>query len=153
MELVIFARIHAREEQEKAVAEALREQVPKARAEPGRMEIAAYRSTRDPCLFWIHSRWIDEAAFEVHATLPNTQRFVVEMQALIDHPFEARARSRSERFRQRRNAPTSAAGDGARGPLVRRSADRPASSAADSGLSVQPLLTCSRRPRSSRGRA
>ena len=89
MELAIFARFHAREGQEEAVAAALREQVPKARAEPGCLAIAAYRSTRDPRLFWIHSRWIDEPAFEVHAELPNTQRFVERMEKLIDHPFEA----------------------------------------------------------------
>ncbi len=89
MELVIFARFHAREGQEEAVAAALREQVPKARAEPGCVAIAAHRSTRDPRLFWIHSRWVDEAAFEVHAELPNTQRFVERMEELIEHPFEA----------------------------------------------------------------
>jgi quinol monooxygenase YgiN len=89
MELVIFARFHAREGQEEAVAAALREQVPCVRAEPGCLGIAAYRSARDPLFYWIHSRWIDEAAFEVHAELPRTQRFVERMQELIDHPFEA----------------------------------------------------------------
>jgi quinol monooxygenase YgiN len=89
VELVIFARFHAREGHEEAVAAALREQVPKARTEPGCLAIAAYRSTRDPRLFWIHSRWADEAAFEVHAELTNTQRFVERMEMLIDHPFEA----------------------------------------------------------------
>lgn len=63
--------------------------MPKARVEPGCLAIAAYRSTRDRRLFWIHSRWVDEAAFEVHADLPNTRRFVERMEKLIDHPFEA----------------------------------------------------------------
>jgi quinol monooxygenase YgiN len=89
MELVIFARFHARDGQEDAVAAALREQVPGVWAEPGCLAIGAYRSTRDPRLFWIHSRWIDEAAFEVHAELRRTQLFVERMQELIDHPFEA----------------------------------------------------------------
>ncbi len=88
MELVIFARFHASAGQEEAVAAALREPVPAARAEPGCLAIAAYRSTRDPRLFWIYSRWIDEAAFETHAVLPHTQRFVERAQQLIDHPFE-----------------------------------------------------------------
>ena len=88
MELVIFARFHASAGQEEAVAAALREQVPAARAEPGCLAIAAYRSTRDPRLFWIYSRWIDEAAFETHAVLPHTQRFAERAQQLIDHPFE-----------------------------------------------------------------
>lgn len=89
MALTIFARFHARPGQEAAVAEALREQVGPVRDEPGCVGIGAFRSTRDPRLFYIHSRWTDEAAFEVHAVLPRTERFVEIMQALIDHPFEA----------------------------------------------------------------
>jgi len=89
MELTIFARFHAREGQEAELAAALCEQVPGVRAEPGCLAIAAYRSLRDPRLFWIHSRWIDEAAFLVHAELPRTQRFVDVTQQLIDHPFDA----------------------------------------------------------------
>lgn len=89
MELVIIARFHAREGQEEAVKRALREQVPKARAEPGCLSITALRSTRDARLFFIHSRWRDEAAFEIHAELANTRAFVARMESLIDHPFEA----------------------------------------------------------------
>jgi len=96
MELFIVARFHAREGQEAAVGTALREQVSRARAEPGCLEIGAFRSTRDPRLFWIASRWADEAAFEVHAELVNTSRFVERMQQLIDHPFEAARASRIE---------------------------------------------------------
>jgi quinol monooxygenase YgiN len=88
MELFIFARFHGREGQEAAVAAALREQVPAVRAEPGCLAIAAYCSVRDLRLFWIHSHWIDEAAFETHAELPHTQRFVERVQQLIDHPFD-----------------------------------------------------------------
>jgi quinol monooxygenase YgiN len=47
-----------------------------------------YRSVRDPRLFWIHSRWADEAAFDVHANLPNTHRFVERAEQLIDHSFD-----------------------------------------------------------------
>jgi quinol monooxygenase YgiN len=89
MQLFIFARFHAREGQKEAVAALLHAQVALVRTESGCVEIEAYRSTRDPRLFYIHSRWIDEAAFEVHARLPGTDRFVDRMQALIDHPFEA----------------------------------------------------------------
>ena len=89
MEVFIFARFHAIEGQEKALATALSVQVPKARAEPGCLAIAAYRSVRNPRLFWIHSRWVDESAFEVHAELPNTARFVERVEKLIDHPFDA----------------------------------------------------------------
>ena len=88
MELFIFARFHAREGQEEAVAALLRERVGPARAEPGCLAINAYRSVRDPRLFWIHSRWTDQAAFESHADLPRTQRFVEAAEQLIDHPFD-----------------------------------------------------------------
>jgi quinol monooxygenase YgiN len=89
MKLFNFARFHAQEGQEEAVAALLRAQVEPVRAEPGCIEMGIYRSTRDPRLFYIHSRWIDEAAFEVHARLPSTDRFVERMQALIDHEFQA----------------------------------------------------------------
>ena len=61
MELFIFARFHARPGNEAAVAEAILENVPPSRAEPGCLNIHAYRSIRDPRLFYIHSRWKDEA--------------------------------------------------------------------------------------------
>jgi quinol monooxygenase YgiN len=76
MEFVIFARFHAREGQEEAVTAALREQVGPVRDEPGCLAIGAYASIRDQRVFWIHSRWTDEAAFEAHAELPRTDRFV-----------------------------------------------------------------------------
>jgi quinol monooxygenase YgiN len=88
MELFIFARFHASAGQEEAVAAAIRDVVGLSCAEPGCRAIAAYRSIRDPRLFWIHSRWIDEAAFEIHAELPHTVRFLERVQLLIDHPLE-----------------------------------------------------------------
>jgi quinol monooxygenase YgiN len=89
MELVIFARFQAREGSEATVAEVLRKQTEGVREEQGCLAIQAYRSIRDPRLFYIHSRWADEAAFEVHAELARTVRFVQRMEALIEHPFEA----------------------------------------------------------------
>jgi quinol monooxygenase YgiN len=88
MGLFIFARFHARDGQEDAVATALRDEVPLARAEPGCLAHDAYRSTRDPKLFFIHSHWIDEAAFEAHANLPHTVRFLERVQPLIDHELD-----------------------------------------------------------------
>jgi quinol monooxygenase YgiN len=88
MELTIFARFHSREGREEAVAAALREVVVPTRAERGCLAVEAYRSTGDPALFHIHSRWIDEAAFEAHAQLPHTLRFLDRVQPLIDHPLD-----------------------------------------------------------------
>jgi quinol monooxygenase YgiN len=88
VELVIIARFRASEGHEAAVAAAIRVVVPQSRAEPGCVSIAGYRSTRDPRLHWIYSRWVDEAAFELHATLPHTVHFIAHVRKLIDHPLE-----------------------------------------------------------------
>ena len=88
MELFIFARFHAREGREAAVAEALREVSGPTQAEQGCLFQKAYRSIRDDRLFYVHSRWKDEAAFDLHASLPRTVRFVAKVQALIDHPMD-----------------------------------------------------------------
>jgi quinol monooxygenase YgiN len=89
MELFIFARFHVREGAEGPAEEVLRGQVKRVCEEPGCLAIQAHRCIRDPRLFYIHSRWTDETAFEVHARLPSTDLFVERMEALIDHPFEA----------------------------------------------------------------
>jgi len=88
MELFIFARFHARDGQEEAVAAALRDEVPLARAEPGCLGHEAYSSTRDPRLFFIHSHWAEEAAFEAHTKLPHTVDFVERVQPLLDHKLD-----------------------------------------------------------------
>jgi quinol monooxygenase YgiN len=95
MELFIFARFHARPGQEDAVASALRETVAPSREEPGCLSIHAFRSVRDRRLFYIHSRWKDEAAFEVHAGLPHTVRFIERVAPLIDHLLDV---NRTERI-------------------------------------------------------
>jgi quinol monooxygenase YgiN len=95
MELFIFARFHARPGDEGAVADALRDTVAPSSEEPGCLSIHAFRSIRDPRLFYIHSRWRDEAAFEHHAGLPHTVRFVERVQPLIDHPLDV---TRAERI-------------------------------------------------------
>jgi len=38
------------------------------RAEPGCIRIHLYEATRDPFAIFIHSEWIDEAAFDAHAS-------------------------------------------------------------------------------------
>ena len=60
------------------------EVVAPTRAEPGCRGIEAFRSTRDSRLFYIHSRWVDEAAFDHHAGLPHTVRFVERVTRLVD---------------------------------------------------------------------
>jgi len=88
MELTIFARFRARQGDESELACVLREQVAQVRAEPGCLEIAAFGATRDSRLYFIHSRWSCEAAFEIHAELTNTNAILARVQALIDHPLD-----------------------------------------------------------------
>ena len=95
MELFIFARFHARPGNEAAVAEAMRDGLAPTREEPGCLRIQHYRSIRDPQLFFIHSVWKDEAAFENHAGLPHTVRFLERVEPLIDHPLDV---ARTERI-------------------------------------------------------
>jgi quinol monooxygenase YgiN len=64
MEIHIFARFHARAGNETAIAEALAEVLAPTHDEPGCLGIQAFRSIRDSQLFYIHSRWINEEAFE-----------------------------------------------------------------------------------------
>ncbi len=88
MELFVFARFHARPGQEEAVAEALRDVLAPSREEEGCLGLHTFRSVRDPGLFYIHSRWTNEAAFDLHARMPHTVRFVERVEPLIDHPLE-----------------------------------------------------------------
>jgi quinol monooxygenase YgiN len=88
MELTIFARFHACSGQEAAVADTLRRQAAIVRPEPGCLAIQVFGSVRDPRMFYLHSRWTNETAFDVHAELPTTQRFLERIQPLIDHPLD-----------------------------------------------------------------
>jgi quinol monooxygenase YgiN len=93
MELFIFAPFHVRAGNEIAAEQALRGILVPSRQEAGCLSIHAFRSIRDPRLFYIHSSWTDEAAFEIHAGLPHTVRFLESMKSLIDHPLEDAART------------------------------------------------------------
>jgi quinol monooxygenase YgiN len=42
----------------------------------------------DPRLFYIHSHWIDETAFDTHAELPHTVMFLERVEPIIDHPLD-----------------------------------------------------------------
>lgn len=88
VELSVIARLHARAGQEAALAQALRKLAAPTRAEGGNVAYAVYRSTRDQRLFFMHSRWKDEASFDAHGDLPHTVQFIETVQPLIDQPFD-----------------------------------------------------------------
>ena len=92
-ELFIFIRFHARPGLESALADKLREIRVATRSEEGCREIEVYRSVSDPGLFWVHSRWINEHAFEAHTRFPHTVRFLATAPPLLDHALDV-SRSR-----------------------------------------------------------
>jgi quinol monooxygenase YgiN len=59
-----------------------------SRAEPGCLSIDVFESVREPIVFAIYSEWVDEAAFELHATLPHTVRFLTAVEPLLPHPVK-----------------------------------------------------------------
>ena len=86
MDQYVFVRLHAREGEETAVEEALRDVTGPSRKEPGCLSFHIFRSTRDRRLFYIHSRWVNQDAFQLHAELPHTVRFLKRVDALLDQP-------------------------------------------------------------------
>ena len=89
MQIFVFARLHALPGKESEVHQAMFEVQGPTRKEPGCLSYGAFRSVRDPNEFYIHSRWEDMSAFERHAELPHTVRFVEAVEPLLDHPFKA----------------------------------------------------------------
>jgi quinol monooxygenase YgiN len=87
MTLFIFTRFHAREHEQSAIEAALRDVIPPSREETGCLEIHAFRAIRDSRLFYIHSKWADEAAFDLHAKMPHTVQFRQRVEPLLDHPL------------------------------------------------------------------
>jgi quinol monooxygenase YgiN len=88
-QLFIFARFHARPGQEKGVEDALRKIIaPTRQQEPGCLEIHIFRSIKDARLFYIHSRWVDEAAFDHHIGQPYIKQFAEEVEPLVDHKLD-----------------------------------------------------------------
>ena len=59
-----------------------------SRAEAGCLRIDVFESVREPLVFAVHSEWLDEASFELHATLPHTLRFLAAAETLLPHPVQ-----------------------------------------------------------------
>jgi len=87
--LYIFARFEPKPGKERRLQDELELVLEPTRAEPGCIRINLYQSTRHPAVFYIHSQWTGEAAFEVHAGLPHTARMIAAVEELITHPLEA----------------------------------------------------------------
>jgi len=87
-EIFIFARLHARPGKQREVHQAMFDVQGPTRKEPGCLSYSAFQSVRDPDEFYIHTCWKDMAAFDHHAELPHTVRFVEVVEPLLDHPFK-----------------------------------------------------------------
>jgi quinol monooxygenase YgiN len=89
MPLYIFARLEPKPGKELQLRDELDLVLKPTRAEPGCVRIHLYESTRGPLIYYIHSEWIDEPAFDAHAELPHMRRFLGLIDELITHPLQA----------------------------------------------------------------
>jgi quinol monooxygenase YgiN len=87
----VSLHVFVRFEPKPGCADELREKIrwvtPQSRAEPGCLALTVFESVHEPTLFEICSEWVDEAAFDLHAELPHTVRFLTEAEALVTHPI------------------------------------------------------------------
>jgi quinol monooxygenase YgiN len=89
MPLYIFARLESGPGKELQLRDELRCVLEPTRAEPGCVRIHVFESIRGPATWFIHSEWIDEPAFDAHAKMPHTERFIAAVEELITHPLHA----------------------------------------------------------------
>ena len=89
MPFYIFARFDPKPGREQELREELERVLAPTRAEPGCVHIHYYESVRAPSVYFIHSEWVDEAAFDRHAGLPHTRRFAAAVEDLMTNPLQA----------------------------------------------------------------
>jgi quinol monooxygenase YgiN len=87
--LHVFVRFEPRTGKQRQLQVALKAILEPTRAEPGCIRIHLYEASREPLAFFIHSEWVDDAAFDAHATLPHMTRFLGVVDGLITHPLQA----------------------------------------------------------------
>lgn len=88
MPLHTFVRFEPVPGKENLLREELKLVVEPTRAEPGCIRIHLYEALREPLVFYIHSEWVDEAAFDDHPQLPHMTRFLGLVQELTTHPVK-----------------------------------------------------------------
>jgi hypothetical protein len=52
------------------------------------IRIHLYEAVSEPLVFYIHSEWVDEAAFDAHPQLPHMTRFLSLARELTTHPVK-----------------------------------------------------------------
>lgn len=88
MSIHTFVRFEPLPGKETQFQEELLQVVEASRGEAGCLMIHAFESLREPRVFTIHSEWVDEAAFDLHAQLPHTVRFLGAVKDLLPHPVQ-----------------------------------------------------------------
>lgn len=88
MSLHFIVRFEPQPGKDQEFREELLRVIEPSRAELGCLAIHVFESLREPPLFAIHSEWTDEAAFELHAQLPHTVRFLAAAERLLTHPVQ-----------------------------------------------------------------
>src|SRR5207253_6351374 len=86
--LHVFVRFEPLPGKDTGFREELLRVVEPSLAEIGCVAMHAFESLREPRVFAIHSEWVDEAAFGLHARLPHTVRFLAAAERLLTHPVE-----------------------------------------------------------------
>ena len=84
-----FVRFEPRPGKDRQFREELLRVIKPSRAEAGCVAMHVFESLREPFVFAIHSEWVDEAAFELHARLPHTVRFIAAAETFLSHPVES----------------------------------------------------------------
>jgi len=88
MSMHFIVRFEPVEGKEAEFREELLRVVEPSRAELGCLGMQVFESLGEPWTFAIHSEWVDEAAFERHAQLPHTARFLAAAGKLLTHPVQ-----------------------------------------------------------------
>lgn len=90
MSFHFFVHFEPKPGREQELADALEQVIIPSRKEPGNIALHVFESVRAPRTFTIHSEWKDEAAFELHASLPHTTLFFEQCKELLTHEFAGR---------------------------------------------------------------
>jgi quinol monooxygenase YgiN len=88
LSLHTFVRFEPQPGKEQQLREELKLLLEPTRAEPGCIRIHLYEALRQPLVFYIHSEWVDEAAFDAHPKLPHMVRFLGLAGELTTHPVK-----------------------------------------------------------------
>ena len=88
MPLRTFVRFEPIPGKEQQLRDELKALLEPTRAEPGCIRIHLYEALRNPLVFYIHSEWVDEAAFDAHPRLPHMTRFLGLVGGLVTHPVK-----------------------------------------------------------------